>query len=790
MTLATPTGEAVQNTKTTTVFDDVAEVVATQTAVKAAPFPGASNPGVELGAFFGRPVHLTDFSWTGATATTHATYGTAWCNITAINARLTRFATFRGTMVVRFVVNGTPFHYGRMLFAWLPHQYQGAFDTGKALQLPHVAVDPSQQRSYEIRIPPLSRNPILGLAGQYVANPFADAYGDIYSVPLVALQHASMASPPPVGIAVYVYFEDVELTQPMPGSYAFTGPAKKGGRIAALADSMSEAHGVGPIQGVADAVGNAAKALSDVPIIGGFASAVAGAASIGSKIASLFGWSRPVIDVPLGFVKQKAATSLSAMGAPDGSLTFTAYTDTGVSTDPTDIGAPAEDEMALATIWRRPGLMDLISWSSSDTPGTVKETYIMNPCKTNLPAHTLLMTGPPMAWVANAFRYWRGSIVLRFEVVGTQYHSGRLQFRYIPSYVPVSSGIVMDAANAPTAEVCILDLAAERTLDMVVHYAAPAQMLLCGAYGDTYSNLSDNGVVEVSVLTALTGIQSSETLVVVVTARAGEDFVAFCPTLDVGSAYTYTGPEVRDQKPVVRVCAINTPAITAPDVAKIYFGEVVGSIRALVKRFSAVTMLEGAPGAAVKNPQLVLTMPLVLPPMSQTVTASYRVTAKSFLAYFAPAYIGARGSLRYKFQPPVYRDTTTRHNTSVPAWVEPTLTLAYGLGAPLIMQLVDQDDFAGDFPPKTWNGSEVQPTAASAGGMVEVTVPDFNTQLFYKTWNTSWVVPDGPGDVAVRYQVTMPEASDTAATSLFRATIWMAAGEDFSLVHYVCTPYW
>jgi hypothetical protein len=98
----------------------------------------------------------------------------------------------------------------------------------------------------------------------------------------------------------------------------------------------------------------------------------------------------------------------------------------------------AVDEMDFSYITQIPAWFNTFNWASATVADSIIATYSVTPNQ------YFLATGyynyPPVAFVAQHFNAWRGSIVFKFKFVKTEFHSGRLSFEFSPTSNPAFVG--------------------------------------------------------------------------------------------------------------------------------------------------------------------------------------------------------------------------------------------------------------------------------------------------------------------------------------------------------------
>lgn len=96
------------------------------------------------------------------------------------------------------------------------------------------------------------------------------------------------------------------------------------------------------------------------------------------------------------------------------------------------------DEMSVPYVTRIFGLITTITWPASARYGTFILGIQGSPILDLTTYYSALFDGttcyalPPVAVISSLFAYWRGSLELRFDIIASQFHTGRLIIAYIP----------------------------------------------------------------------------------------------------------------------------------------------------------------------------------------------------------------------------------------------------------------------------------------------------------------------------------------------------------------------
>ncbi|APG77410.1 hypothetical protein [Hubei picorna-like virus 26] len=100
-----------------------------------------------------------------------------------------------------------------------------------------------------------------------------------------------------------------------------------------------------------------------------------------------------------------------------------------------------ENEQLVASVVSKFGLVNTFDWTQSDESGKIlwkcsaAPILEMSCYNAILSKDKHILTSyyiPPVGVVSSLFQYWRGSLEFRFDVIATQFHTGRLLVGYVP----------------------------------------------------------------------------------------------------------------------------------------------------------------------------------------------------------------------------------------------------------------------------------------------------------------------------------------------------------------------
>lgn len=255
----------------------------------------------DLENFLKRPIRISLIDWSYLSQVNGVINPwTLFMNDTRIKNRIAYYSLIKFDLCLKFVVNGNAFQYGKIMFDYCPfaspykvngitHTEQLKFtDTTSvcyptcASQRMNISLSPTTSTGGCMRLPFFWPNDWLSIPleeWKYL--------GELRYHTINLLKHAndsSSGSLDPPKITIFAWAENVKIAVP-------TGTAPSG-----LAPQSDEY--VGSISGPASNVARAAGALSDVPFLGMYARGTTAAATMISRVARIFGYSRPAIITP------------------------------------------------------------------------------------------------------------------------------------------------------------------------------------------------------------------------------------------------------------------------------------------------------------------------------------------------------------------------------------------------------------------------------------------------------------------------------------------------------------
>jgi len=663
------------------------------------PTLSSDNPEIlRLNDYFSRPVKIDSFSVALATSTNRSIFPwSLFFNNPIIGRKLDNYFGIRCNLHIKIVVNSTPFVYGalRASYRALP-----LFDTAPIAasdelvlesQRPGIWIYPQSNQGGEMVLPFLWQRNWLNATR---ASDFDDM-GELIYRTYVNTQTANGAAGINTDIVTYAWASDVELmgttdelslqSAPQGDEYAMNGVVSR----------------------PASSIAKVANTLSEVPVIGPFATATSMAATGIGKAAALLGYSKTKDVSDTHYVKPSALPNLGAPDLPESVDKLTLDAKNELSIDPRVAGCPPEDPMSLSAFAAREGMFDVISWAETDVSGADLINWGVNPCLSKSGSITAATRYAmlPSCFAAQCFQYWRGDMIYRIKVIASQYHRGRLQISWDPrkSLFGTSTDISASVYNT------VMDIGESTELEFRVPMSQSVPYLqniyppafiwsTTNPIFDSSTNITYNGYISIKVLTELSSPSGTAPVSIILSARAGDN-MEFAGPIEPDyrmSPYTPQSTEMSyDMNGEIDIAGGSTRE--DPNLSSIYMGEKVPSIRTLCQRTCAYATVPFEPPSASTNACFSTWIHHRLPlypgydPLGSSaavglisgVSQDYNWVCWNFMNWFAMCFVGQRGAVNYYLLPTAQADympqiIATRAETSQTSYTLEGLRTAQG----------------------------------------------------------------------------------------------------------------
>jgi hypothetical protein len=765
------------------------------------PSLSTDNPEIlHLNEYFSRPVKIDGFAVALGTPINRSIFPwTLFFNNAIIGRKLDNYFGIRCNLHIKIVVNSTPFVYGaiRASYRALPLYDTAPIAAGDEIilesQRPGIWIYPQSNQGGEMVLPFLWQRSWLNATR---ASDFDDMGELIYRTYITTLS-ANTSVGANVDVVTYAWASDVELLGATDELSLQSTPQK------------DEYAMNGVISRPASSIAKVADTLTEVPIIGPFATATSMAATGIGKAAALLGYSKTKDVSDVHYMKPSALPNLAAPDLPESVDKLTLDAKNELSIDPRVTGCPPDDPMNLAAFAARESVFAAISWPETATTGSDLINWGVHPgfvSSVSITSGTrFAMT--PSCFASQCFQYWRGDMIFRVKIIASQYHRGRLQVSWDPrkptfgKLTDVSASVyntIMDIGENTELE---FRIPMSQTVQFLETIVPPTEIHKTGApIFSTSTNIVYNGYITVKVLTELSSPTGSAPASIIFSARAGDNF-EFAGPIEPDynfSPYTPQSTEMAyDMNGEIEIGGGSTRS--DPNLSTVYMGEKIPSIRTLCQRSCAyATVSFETPSDAFHTGfSTWIHHRLPLYPGYDTLGGSgatglisgvsepYNWVNWNYMTWFSMCYVGQRGAINYYMMPSCLRDfmpqlIATRAQTSGVTYIMEGLRTVEGDTVNTINAMTNRL-FA------SCRGTAASHTTSN--GTLSLSLPLYSNYKFVsnstatRSTGTSRTV-DNTNKDGFEVHALMPFG--TASSPIMQ--VFCSPGPDFSLVYFQNVP--
>jgi hypothetical protein len=639
--------------------------------------------------FFSRPIRIKTYDWgVGTNLFDRFDPWSLFFNDQRVVNRIANYKLMRAKLCVKFVINGTGFHFGRLLASYTPLRTSDTMTVDRAFvdadlvgasQKPHVYIDPTNSQGGEMCLPFFLNTNLIDIT----SNTW-DRLGEIAIHSIQQLKHANGATDT-INISVFAWAEDVKFAVPT---------AFDPGTIAPQADEYGEK----PVSRIASAVANIAARMTDVPVIGPYARATEIGAKAMGMMASLFGYSAPLM-LESSVYKPVNAGNFAVCNMPSDAHKLTVDAKQELCVDSRTVGLDGTDELTIKHIASRESYLVPFPWLIGTPKDSLLFNMVVDPCLHVLFGNEIHL--PACAFAAAPFRYWRGTMKFRFQFVCSKYHKGRVRIVYDPT-----GTAAVTSSEFNTTYQTVVDISDTTDFTMEVGWGQNTSFrkrlqipsTIGQMYGSTAINPASgqrsNGTLSVYVLNELAVPNSvaQNDIEVNVSISMGDDFEVAGPDFGDVQRLRLRDPDnvispqaiephageveesTEESKPtkpeVVRTVANEIP--TTDPTNLVHFGERITSFRQLLKRYclhdSTGTIRTGTSGTDRRHLIHFRSAFPFYPGVTDGIVGGgyvvnvnaganlYIYGRNTWLNYVTPAFAGWRGSVRWMVDTSTYAE--------------------------------------------------------------------------------------------------------------------------------------
>lgn len=562
--------------QTAAFYDSTTQWVTAANQILDPTYGDVDSEHTNLADFLARPVITGVFNWTLSATVGQTIFSfNPWVEFlsnTQVSGKISNFFALRGTMHVKFTINGTAFHFGRAYCHYNPyHLTDNTLQTGSVsipnqrfllTQRPGCYLDPTESAGGEVICPFFHFENGLNLTDASVQQM------GLMQVTIITPLALANGGTEPASIVVSCWMDNVELCVATASAPILTLPTNN---EETTPPEIVVAEGA--ISEVSSTIASVAGALKVIPIMAPFATATEMGMTAFSKIAGIFGFCREIAPTVIMRNKPTYLSNLASTEDPDGCLKLAVDNQQELCLDSRTVGLHGIDELTIMSIAGREALIDNFDWNSTQIPNVVLRQYRVTPVyRTATSTSTGFNILPsPVYFAAAPFQFWRGTLIFRIVIVASAMHKGRLRVTWDPA-----TGNDNNASFMNTKINRIVDLSQQRDFEIPIRWnqTAPYKAVTPPNFGEAFFNptiapnpLYDNGVLTIQVYNTLTNISDAATRSPMVLAyiRAGEDFEVAGPTVSNIRDYKAFSNDLPAPSPPLRSTAESNPIFVPTD---------------------------------------------------------------------------------------------------------------------------------------------------------------------------------------------------------------------------------
>jgi len=677
----------------------------------------AMTQDATLDEFFSRPLRIFSTNWqVGASLNEEIFPWALYFSNPLVSNRINNYKLLTAELCIKVVINGNAFHYGRAMLSYTP--FVGYDDLTRLRDIQAELVEHSQRPKVFID-PTTSQGGCLTLPFSWWQNALDITTGtydgesvdnDWYRMGVLMLKHINLlkhayGAADSATIDIFAWAKNVKYAIPTGRPCVLLSPQS-------LIEPMAadEYTGTGVISRPATAVANFLSKVK-VPMLQNYVTATAMAVKLVGAVASMFGYSRPMM-LQSSRYQPNTKHNMASSNLEDDAAKLTVDSKQELTIDPTIYGIAPMDEMDIQFIASRESYLATFNWAVSSVTAP-PEALLWNSIVDPINAVTYSSGGgeeihmPAVMFASVPFNRWRGSLKYRFQVVCSKFHRGRLKVVYDPSGTQTNAEYnsaytsIVDISNTTDFEI-VAGWGQATTYRKMNDITNPMTFNMNTTPIDYDSSSFDygNGTIAVYVVTELTVPNTTvdNDIQINVFVSAGDDFEVAMPTGERLTRLRLRGEAEVPPQAQARMAEDNpfkniepmseensTPAndsmgisegpttvetfgnsIPITDPANLmHFGESIRSFRQLLKRYNQHETISPftKSGGNVDGQNLLKIQRPSLPfepgyapkwHISQPFTVPNDISGRGYayslmttMRYLSTGYVGWRGSIRY-----------------------------------------------------------------------------------------------------------------------------------------------
>jgi hypothetical protein len=397
----------------------------------------------DLEAFFRREVKVTSFTIAGTDSMNPFTSKLSlFCPFkelklnAAVFARMKGYRYYKADCVIRFTVDAPANAYGCYVFSAMPVGYHDQMIPANILNESnngyqctqcdiHGVMNIGLGNSVELKLPFFHNREWAKVSPMAVSG---EEYPHMWLVDCYCwhpLSNATATDAISLTVTAWAHFENVQFMSPrVEGKRSFPSKGDKW-----LSTNLGIAAG---------AMGG----MSEVPVIGAYATPAAAGLSVAATLADMMGFTRKQKTEDPMPVMQRLFSGLTTVAGNDTSENLALYPGTTSSIDPSLVAPVTEDQMSLDYLLQKWTVVAQVIWTAGTAVGTRLLGLPVTPGLCLQSSSYLLPTVP--GFIGCPFTYWSGGMEYMFYIPVSSFHKGRLQILWADDLI---SSFSVDPTN-------------------------------------------------------------------------------------------------------------------------------------------------------------------------------------------------------------------------------------------------------------------------------------------------------------------------------------------------------
>lgn len=409
--------------------------------------PTISDNAWQLADIMKRPVLVGVVPWSVAQGVAAGLTTFSYPNVLSsayMQANVLSIMTYlRAGLRIDVLVNGTPFHQGRLIGAWYPSP-RGTFSvplSNDRMQLTtanHMKISAETSETASLIIP---YNNVYSMWTRFRTMSIGTFSLQVLNPLFVGTGGASQ-----VEVSIYISMIDPQLHVPISPVDAFLygdSLCDAMDRVLPYSSNLhaqSDRGGISALIGAGKSAATAFAAIETGNVVGAISEGISAVESIVEGIPKILGGNFDFpneAQFPVMMVRQTIPNPALGVGQ-DSSREMNLYPHTHHAVSGLVAGTDADD-MDLLQLVQRPCLYTTLTWTAAMNSAANLLSQSVGPAwfanSTSNPGTSVASFSYSSSWlsfVANSFALWRGSIRFRLEFIGAEFLSGRLLVVFVP----------------------------------------------------------------------------------------------------------------------------------------------------------------------------------------------------------------------------------------------------------------------------------------------------------------------------------------------------------------------